>query len=33
LENAVALEAFCAVLLTVNLRYGGKATLSLMPAS
>lgn len=32
LENAVALEAFCAVLLTVNLRYGGKATLRLMPA-
>ena len=27
LENAVALEAFCAVLLTVNVRYGGKATL------
>lgn len=33
LENAVALEAFCAVLLTVNLRYGGKATLRLMPTS
>ena len=33
LENAIALEAFCAVLLTVNLRYGGKATLRLMPAS
>ena len=32
LDNAVALEAFCAVLLTVNLRYGGKATLRLMPA-
>jgi len=32
LENAFALEAFCAVLLTVNLRYGGKATLRLMPA-
>jgi hypothetical protein len=32
LENALALEAFCAVLLTVNLRYGGKATLRLMPA-
>jgi NADPH-dependent F420 reductase len=32
LENAVALEAFCAVLLTVNLRYGGKATLRLMPS-
>ena len=32
LENAVGLEAFCAVLLTVNLRYGGKATLRLMPA-
>jgi NADPH-dependent F420 reductase len=32
LENAVALEAFCAVLLTVNVRYGGKATLRLMPA-
>ncbi len=33
LENAIGLEAFCAVLLTVNLRYGGKATLRLMPAS
>jgi 8-hydroxy-5-deazaflavin:NADPH oxidoreductase len=33
LENAIALEAFCAVLLTVNVRYGGKATLRLMPAS
>ena len=33
LENALALESFCAVLLTVNLRYGGKATLRLMPAS
>jgi 8-hydroxy-5-deazaflavin:NADPH oxidoreductase len=33
LENAVGLEAFCAVLLTVNLRYGGKATLRLMPTS
>ncbi len=33
LANAVALEAFCAVLLTVNVRYGGKATLRLMPAS
>jgi NADPH-dependent F420 reductase len=32
LENAVALEAFCAVLLTVNVRYGGKATLRLMPS-
>jgi 8-hydroxy-5-deazaflavin:NADPH oxidoreductase len=32
LENAIGLEAFCAVLLTVNLRYGGKATLRLMPA-
>jgi predicted dinucleotide-binding enzyme len=32
LENAIALESFCAVLLTVNLRYGGKATLRLMPA-
>jgi NADPH-dependent F420 reductase len=31
LENAIALEAFCAVLLTVNVRYGGKATLRLMP--
>ena len=31
LANAVGLEAFCAVLLTVNLRYGGKATLQLMP--
>src|SRR5437588_686681 len=31
LENAIGLEAFCAVLLTVNLRYGGKATLRLMP--
>jgi len=33
LENAIGLEAFCAVLLTVNVRYGGKATLRLMPAS
>ncbi len=33
LENAIGLEAFCAVLLTVNLRYGGKATLRLMPAN
>jgi NADPH-dependent F420 reductase len=32
LENAIGLEAFCAVLLTVNLRYGGRATLRLMPA-
>ena len=32
LENAIGLEAFCAVLLTVNIRYGGKATLRLMPA-
>ena len=32
LENAIGLEAFCAVLLTVNVRYGGKATLRLMPA-
>ena len=32
LQNAIALEAFCAVLRTVNLRYGGKATLRLMPA-
>jgi predicted dinucleotide-binding enzyme len=32
LANAIALEAFCAVLLTVNVRYGGKATLRLMPA-
>lgn len=32
LANANALEAFCAVLLTVNVRYGGKATLRLMPA-
>ena len=32
LGNAIGLEAFCAVLLTVNLRYGGKATLRLMPA-
>lgn len=31
LTNAVGLEAFCAVLLTVNLRYGGRATLRLMP--
>ena len=31
LANAVGLEAFCAVLLTVNLRYGGRATLRLMP--
>jgi NADPH-dependent F420 reductase len=32
LDNAIGLEAFCAVLLTVNLRYGGKATLRLMPS-
>ena len=32
LENALALEAFCAVLLTVNMRHGGRATLRLMPA-
>lgn len=32
LENALGLEAFCAVLLTVNLRYGGRATLRLMPS-
>ena len=32
LVNAIGLEAFCAVLLTVNVRYGGKATLRLMPA-
>lgn len=32
LDNALGLEAFCAVLLTVNLRYGGKATLRLMPS-
>jgi 8-hydroxy-5-deazaflavin:NADPH oxidoreductase len=32
LANAIALEAFCAVLLTVNVRYGGRATLRLMPA-
>jgi 8-hydroxy-5-deazaflavin:NADPH oxidoreductase len=32
LENAVALEAFSAVLLTVNIRHGGTATLRLMPA-
>jgi NADPH-dependent F420 reductase len=31
IENALGLEAFCAVLLTVNLRYGGRATLRLMP--
>ena len=31
LENALGLEAFCAVLLTVNHRYGGRATLRLMP--
>lgn len=32
LDNAIGLEAFCAVLLTVNLRSGGQATLRLMPA-
>lgn len=32
LDNATGLEAFCAALLTVNLRYGGKATLRLMPS-
>jgi len=32
LENAVALEAFSAVLLTVNIRHGVTATLRLMPA-
>jgi len=31
LVNAIGLEAFCALLLTVNLRYGGKATLRLLP--
>jgi 8-hydroxy-5-deazaflavin:NADPH oxidoreductase len=31
IENALGLEAFCAVLLTVNHRYGGRATLRLMP--
>jgi 8-hydroxy-5-deazaflavin:NADPH oxidoreductase len=31
LVNAVGLETFCALLLTVNLRYGGKATLRLLP--
>lgn len=31
LDNAVGLEAFCAVLLTVNIRHGGKATLRLLP--
>jgi 8-hydroxy-5-deazaflavin:NADPH oxidoreductase len=31
LVNAIGLEAFCASLLTVNLRYGGKATLRLLP--
>ncbi len=31
MENAIGLEAFCAVLLTVNHRYGGRATLRLMP--
>jgi NADPH-dependent F420 reductase len=31
LANALGLEAFCAALLTVNLRYGGRATLRLMP--
>ena len=29
LRNAVALEAFCAVLVTVNIRHGGRRTLSL----
>lgn len=33
LENAVALEAFCAVILTVNLRQGAKATLRLTSAA
>ncbi|MGH8990586.1 MAG: NAD(P)-binding domain-containing protein [Acidimicrobiia bacterium] len=30
LENALGLESFTAVILTVNLRYGGRATLQLM---
>jgi 8-hydroxy-5-deazaflavin:NADPH oxidoreductase len=29
LRNALALEAFCAVLVTVNIRHGGRRTLSL----
>lgn len=33
LENALGLESFTAVILTVNLRYGGRATLQLMPSS
>ncbi|MDQ3945977.1 MAG: NADPH-dependent F420 reductase [Actinomycetota bacterium] len=32
LENALGLESFTAVILTVNLRYGGRATLQLMPS-
>jgi 8-hydroxy-5-deazaflavin:NADPH oxidoreductase len=32
LENAMGLEAFTAVILTVNLRAGGRATLQLMPS-
>lgn len=31
LENALGLESFTAVILTVNLRSGGRATLQLMP--
>lgn len=32
LANALSLESFTAVILTVNLRYGGRATLQLMPS-
>ncbi len=32
LENALGLESFTAVILTVNVRSGGRATLQLMPA-
>jgi NADPH-dependent F420 reductase len=32
LENALGLESFTAVILTVNLRSGGRATLQLMPS-
>jgi 8-hydroxy-5-deazaflavin:NADPH oxidoreductase len=32
LANALGLEAFCAVVITVNMRHGGEATLRLRPA-
>ncbi len=32
LANALSLESFTAVILTVNLRYGGRATLQLLPS-